>query len=106
MSSCCGCPCTNVATSSTRRSRIASGVRSACSARRVLSRDLAEALALGVHRLADPVGEEKQQIPDGDWKRQLLEAALEALAAIEVQAEHHAVGRQHLDAQFTTARFA
>ena len=50
------------------------------------------------HRLADAVGEKEQQIARLQRNRDLAQQSLESLAVVQIQAQHHARGRQHAGA--------
>ena len=62
MSSCCGAPSTKALTSRRMRSRSSSDGRSAWSSSELAQAHFAEAVVGAVHRLADPVGEEHEEV--------------------------------------------
>src|SRR6516225_1715702 len=64
---------------------------------------LAEAIVVRVHRLADAVGEEQVEIARVHRNRLLLQEAFEHLPAVDLEAEHQAVGRQNLHVPAGTA---
>ena len=57
---------------------------------------LAEAVIARVHRLADAVGEEHEQIAVVQQDRVLLQQPLERLALVDLQSQHESVGREDL----------
>ena len=97
MSSCCGAVPTNAWTSRSTRSRSSSEDRWACSSISTRQTLFAEEVVGVVHRLADAVGEEQRQVAGVQLDRPLDEQPLEHLAFVDVQPEHEAVRREHLD---------
>ena len=55
---------------------------------------LAEELAVGAHRLGHAVRVEHEHVAGAERQRAFLQQPLEQAAIVDVQAQHHAVGRQ------------
>ena len=96
MSSCCGASPTNArdlaqhALAQLLRRQVGVGLDEPAQPR------LAEQIVARVHRLADAVGEEQVEIAGVQRDRLLDQQALEHLAVVELQADHHAVRREDL----------
>ena len=65
-------------------------------ARQVSEPRVAKAVAGDVHRFADPVGIEQEQIAETKRQGHFLERPAEQIAGIELQTEHHPVRLQRL----------
>ena len=58
---------------------------------------LAKGLAVGIHRLGDPVGEQQHHIAHAERNRHLLEQAVEPLAVIDLETEHQTIWNLNLN---------
>ena len=99
MSSCCGALADERLDLAQDRARAALRTAGRRAPRRCVAETaFAEQLVVGVHRLADAVGEQQEDVARLERHRHLLEQPLETLAVVELQAEHHAAGREHAGA--------